>query len=143
MPRSRQRHPDTGSGAQELHQVPHVLTIPRSSRLGGCRTRTWRWIFLLLITLAQVSIAEATTLEDQGKVLLTRLCARCHAVERAGRSPHVGAPPFRSIGDRYDINELTERMTERLVSTHPDMPDFQFSEENAKAVRAYLYSIQR
>jgi hypothetical protein len=34
-------------------------------------------------------------------------------------------------------------MTERLVSTHPDMPDFQFSREDAKAVRAYLYSIQR
>jgi cytochrome c len=105
--------------------------------------RTCVRIFLVLIAMVQIPIAQATTLEDRGKTLLTRLCARCHAVETTGRSPHVGAPPFRSIGDRYDISELTERMTDRLVSTHPDMPDFQFSEEDAKAVRAYLYAIQR
>jgi mono/diheme cytochrome c family protein len=105
--------------------------------------RTCRAIFLLLVAFWQIPFAQANTLEDRGKTLLTRLCARCHAVKTTGRSPHVGAPPFRSIGDRYDISELTERMTDRLVSTHPDMPDFQFSEEDARAVRAYLYAIQR
>jgi hypothetical protein len=34
-------------------------------------------------------------------------------------------------------------MTDRLVSIHPDMPDFQLGEQDAKAVRSYLYSIQR
>jgi cytochrome c len=103
----------------------------------------WRWICLLLIAGCQIPTAAAEALEDRGKGLLTRLCAQCHAIGKEGQSPHLGAPPFRSIGDRYDINELTERMSERLVSTHPDMPDFQFSREDAKAVRSYLYSIQR
>jgi mono/diheme cytochrome c family protein len=104
---------------------------------------TCRLVLLTLIAIGQISIAHAGVLEDHGRALLTRLCARCHAVDEIGASPHRGAPPFRSIGDRYDIGELTERMTERLVSTHPDMPDFQFNSEDAKAVRAYLYSIQR
>ena len=103
----------------------------------------WRWMCRLLIAVGPISVAAAGTLEDQGRVLLTRLCAQCHAVGRTGTSPHLGAPPFRTIGDRYNIAELTERMTDRLISTHPDMPDFRFSEDNAKAVRAYLYSIQQ
>jgi hypothetical protein len=43
----------------------------------------------------------------------------------------------------HPVNELTDRKSEHLVSTHPDMPDFQLSVEEAKSVRAYLYSIQR
>lgn len=103
----------------------------------------WRWICLLLIVESQISMAAAGVLEDRGKELLTRLCAQCHAIGKEGQSPHLGAPPFRSIGDRYDIRDLTERMTDRLISTHPDMPDFRFSQADAEAVRAYLYSIQR
>ena len=104
---------------------------------------TCRQALSILIATGQISIAQGGVLEDRGRTLLGRLCAGCHAVYKVGASPHRGAPPFRSIGDRYNISELTERMTERLVSTHPDMPDFQFSREDAKAVRAYLYSIQR
>ena len=88
-------------------------------------------------------MAAAGVLEYHGKELLTRLCAQFHAIGQEGQSPHLGAPPFRSIGDRYDIRDLTERMTDRLISTHPDMPDFRFSQADAEAVRAYLYSIQR
>jgi cytochrome c len=103
----------------------------------------WRWICLLLFAGCQISMAAAGVLEDRGEGLLTRLCARCHAIGKDGQSPHRGAPPFRSIGDRYNIDELTERMSDRLISTHPDMPDFRFSQADAKAIRAYLYSIQR
>jgi cytochrome c len=97
----------------------------------------------LLIAVGLISTAAAGALEDQGRLLLTRLCGQCHAVGKTGASPPFGAPPFRSIGDRYNIAELTDRMTEQLISTHPDMPDFRFSQDDAMAVRAYLYSIQR
>jgi mono/diheme cytochrome c family protein len=102
-----------------------------------------RWAFLLPLALASATSALAGELEDQGKALLTRFCAPCHASGETGASPHPGAPPFRSIGDRYDIDELTERMTEQLISTHPDMPDFKFSRQQANAVRSYLHSIQK
>ena len=78
---------------------------------------TWRLTcgVLLVVSGPLLRVASASELEDQGKALLTRLCARCHAVERTGASPHAGA----------------------------DMPDFQFSRADAQAVRAYLYSIQQ
>jgi mono/diheme cytochrome c family protein len=98
---------------------------------------------LTLLGIGPASVAPAGEPEDRGKALLARLCAGCHAVGRSGNSPHRGAPSFRTLGERYDIAELADRMTDRLVSTHPDMPDFQFSEEDAKAIRSYLYSIQR
>ena len=100
----------------------------------------------LLPALALAVLAGAARADqpaDRGKALLTRMCSSCHAVGPTGNSPHPGAPAFRTIGTRYNIAELTDRMTDRLVSIHPDMPDFQFGEQDAKAVRAYLYSIQR
>ncbi len=99
------------------------------------------WLSLVLLALAGPALAAQP--EDRGKALLTRMCGSCHAVGVTGESPHPGAPAFRTIGTRYNIAELTDRMTDRLVSIHPDMPDFQFSEQDAKAIRSYLYSIQR
>jgi mono/diheme cytochrome c family protein len=71
------------------------------------------------------------------------MCGNCHAVGPTGGSPHRGAPPFRTIGTIYNIAELTDKMTEQLISIHPDMPDFRFTEQEANSIRAYLYSIQR
>jgi mono/diheme cytochrome c family protein len=99
------------------------------------------WSVFVLAMLAGPALADQP--QDRGKALLTRMCGSCHAVGPTGDSPHAGAPAFRTIGTRYNIAELTDRMTDRLVSIHPDMPDFQFSEQDAKAVRSYLYSIQR
>jgi mono/diheme cytochrome c family protein len=99
------------------------------------------WSAFVLPALAGPALADQPV--DRGKALLTRMCSSCHAVGPTGNSPHPGAPAFRTIGTRYDIAELTDRMTDRLVSIHPDMPDFQFGEQDAKAVRSYLYSIQR
>ena len=104
--------------------------------------RLFALTLLTFVGIGPAFVAPAGEPEDRGKTLLTRLCAGCHAVGRTGESPHRGAPPFRTLGELYDIAELTDRMTDRLVSTHPDMPDFQFSEEDAKAIRSYLYSIQ-
>jgi mono/diheme cytochrome c family protein len=99
------------------------------------------WSTIALAMLAGPALADQP--EDRGKALLTRMCSACHAVGPTGDSPHAGAPAFRTIGTRYDIAELTERMTDRLVSIHPDMPDFQLGEQDARAARSYLYSIQR
>jgi hypothetical protein len=59
------------------------------------------------------------------------------------RQPASWCSTISEDGERYNITELTERMAEQLISIHPDMPDFSFSEQQAKAIRGYLYSIQR
>lgn len=81
--------------------------------------------------------------QQRGKALLETLCGRCHAVGQTGQSPHVDAPPFRTLGDSklYD-NDFGARLQEGLSTIHPDMPTFRFSRPDAEAAVNYLKSIQ-
>ena len=78
-----------------------------------------------------------------GHALVKEFCARCHAIGRTGKSPHAGAPPFRSIGRSYDLDGFAERLERGISAGHPDMPEFVFTRADALAVQAYLRSIQR
>jgi len=90
-----------------------------------------------------VGVCGALTAPQQrGRALAERFCAACHAVGSHGASPHVGAPPFRKLDTRLDLDGLAGRLREGLASSHPDMPMFRFSREDANAVVAYLRTIQ-
>ena len=78
-----------------------------------------------------------------GGALVREFCARCHAVGRTGNSPHRDAPPFRTFGRSFDLDEFPRRLERGISSGHPDMPEFKFSHEDARDVRAYLRSIQQ
>jgi mono/diheme cytochrome c family protein len=100
-------------------------------------------ICLLLAT--SVSLAEdnkPSPLEEHGRALAERMCSQCHAVGKSGRSPHVGAPPFRALDRRVDLDTFMDRLREGLMVDHPDMPTFRFSREDARAFLLYLRSIQ-
>ncbi len=79
---------------------------------------------------------------ERGRTLVTQLCGSCHAVGKTGASARAGAPAFRSLGDRIALDTFPDRLREGLQSTHADMPSFRFSREDARAVLAYLRSIQ-
>ena len=98
-------------------------------------------LWFLLAAIAG-GIARAQDDVEHGRVLVTKLCGECHAIGRAGASPHAGAPAFRSIEDRADLDTLVDRLRAGLQSTHANMPSFRFSREDARAVVAYLRSIQ-
>jgi mono/diheme cytochrome c family protein len=83
-----------------------------------------------------------SALERQGVALADRMCAPCHAIGKTGASPHAGAPAFRDLGNRVDLDEFPHRLREGVTSGHPDMPTFRFSREDARALTAYLRSIQ-
>jgi len=70
------------------------------------------------------------------------MCAGCHAIGRTGQSPHLGAPAFRTLDSRVDLDRFSERLRQGLMSDHPDMPTFRFTREDARAFIAYLRSIQ-
>jgi mono/diheme cytochrome c family protein len=78
-----------------------------------------------------------------GEELLTKNCAKCHAVGRSGASPHPGAPAFRTLAQRYPIDSLEESLGEGIMSGHPDMPEFEFDADQIGAIIAYLKSIQQ
>ena len=99
----------------------------------------------LAIWISAYSAAAADdqmTLQRHGKALVAKYCARCHAVGRAGASPHHGAPVFRMLARRYPIEELEEALGEGIVTGHPHMPEFRFSADDVGAIIAYLKSIQ-
>ena len=82
--------------------------------------------------------------QQHGKALLETLCGQCHAVGKTGRSPHVDAPPFRTLGDEelYD-NDFGARLQAGLSTIHRDMPTFTFTRPDAEAAVNYLKSIQQ
>ncbi len=98
----------------------------------------------LLMTCAWNSAGYALDREQlRGKTLLETLCGRCHAVGETGRSAHIDAPPFRTLGDSklYD-NDFGARLQDGLSTIHPDMPTFRFSRPEAEAAVNYLKFIQ-
>ena len=80
--------------------------------------------------------------QQRGRVLLEKLCARCHAVSATGQSPHPDAPPFRTFGENLYDRDLGQRLQDGLTTIHPDMPTFHFKRRDAEAAINYLKSIQ-
>ena len=95
-----------------------------------------------LLCLAHTAALGDEAQNKRGETLLTRDCARCHAVGRTGESPRKDAPAFRTLATRYPIDSLAEALGEGLVSGHPDMPEFEFDVADVGAIIAYLKSIQ-
>jgi mono/diheme cytochrome c family protein len=79
---------------------------------------------------------------SRGRALVSELCSTCHAIGRTGTSSHAGAPAFRELGERIELDTFADRLREGLQSTHADMPSFRFSRDDARAVIAYLRSLQ-
>jgi hypothetical protein len=98
-------------------------------------------IVLLLFILASPSHTDDPV--RHGRALASELCGRCHAVGLGDRSPRAGALPLREIGRTVDLDSLPRRLQRGLAGIHPDMPEFRFNVEDARAFRDYLRAIQR
>ena len=99
-------------------------------------------IFTLLgLALASTEAVALSAQERHGRALASRLCASCHAIGPRGDSPHVGAPRFRQLDRRLDLDSFVDRLREGLSSGHPDMPTFRFTREDANALVSYLRAI--
>jgi mono/diheme cytochrome c family protein len=104
-----------------------------------------RLAILLLLVGTSAGVAEdsgSSLLEQRGRALAEGMCSQCHAVGRSGESPHAGAPAFRALDRRVDLDSFMERLREGLTVGHPDMPTFRFTREDARAFLLYLRSIQ-
>jgi mono/diheme cytochrome c family protein len=100
-------------------------------------------VLLLLGTSAALAEdSEPSRLEQRGRALAERMCSQCHAIGKAGRSPHVDAPAFHALDRRVDLDDFMDRLREGLMSGHPDMPTFRFTREDARAFVLYLRSVQ-
>jgi len=86
--------------------------------------------------------AHAENLKAKGEALLTKHCARCHAIGATGESTHKEAPPFRQVVTRYPLDDLAEGLAEGLSTGHPEMPEFIFSPGEIDGILAYLQDLK-
>lgn len=77
----------------------------------------------------------------RGKALAELNCARCHAIDRTSKSEHAGAPPFRTLSQRYPIDALEEALAEGISTGHPDMPEFVATPDQIDAILDYISSL--
>jgi len=98
-----------------------------------------------LLVAASLLLSSGAWAQDPallGRGLLDGHCGRCHAIDKTGDSPLQGAPAFRTLSRSFDMDEFSGKLQGGLMSGHAEMPEFKFKEEDARAVAAYLRSIQ-
>ena len=96
---------------------------------------------IMLLTVAVPAAAE-DDLVAKGHALAEENCARCHAIGPQGESTLPIAPAFRTLSERYPVEDLEEALAEGIVSGHPAMPEFVFEPDEIAALIAYLKSVQ-
>jgi len=98
-----------------------------------------------ILSLAMIvgsSTGQAKTLQQRGEEIANGLCSRCHAIGKSGESPLPAAPRFRSLDSQTNLNKLSRRIQEGLMTGHEDMPMFRFDRDDADAMVAYIRSVQ-
>jgi len=76
-----------------------------------------------------------------GRAFAQAHCATCHAIGPTGVSPYAPAPPFRTLHERYNVENLAEALAEGIVVGHTgerQMPEFVLSD-----LIAYLKSLEQ
>ncbi len=102
------------------------------------------WIFTLgAIGMMFANTASATDAPDIafGRTLAQAKCSHCHAVGTDDESPHSITPPFREFRDAYPIPMLIDAAQTGVFAGHDEMPMFEFSREEARALLAYIDSL--
>ena len=77
-----------------------------------------------------------------GRALASKMCARCHAIERQGASPLRNAPPFRTFATKWPLENLEEALAEGIVVGHKDMPEFELTPPQIDDLIAHLRAVQ-
>jgi cytochrome c len=100
-------------------------------------------VALLAFTHWPAKSAEALSPPAQrGRVLVTNNCARCHAIDKLSPSPVKLAPPFRTLHERYPVEDLQEPLAEGIVTGHPMMPEFSFDPGQVNDIITYLKTLE-
>ncbi len=106
--------------------------------------RGWGFV-LVALGVSLPALASAASDDDEvarGLALVEENCARCHAIGESGESPFEPAPAFRTLHERYPLEDLEEALAEGIVSGHPAMPEFTFDPDQIDDVIAYLKTLR-
>ena len=96
---------------------------------------------MIAILLATPALA-ASKAEQRGKAFARANCARCHAIDRTSASPLKAAPPFRTLHQRYPIENLSEALAEGISTGHAAMPVFELAPNQIHDLLSYLKTLE-
>jgi cytochrome c len=120
------------------------LTMPRAVQF--CLSATlFADMLVIILTLAPMQAKGDEVLSpaaQRGLVIVRTNCSRCHAIGKVGDSPLPIAPPFRTLHERYRVEDLEEPLAEGIVTGHPTMPEFRFDPGQVGDIIAYLKSLE-
>lgn len=99
---------------------------------------------LLAAAMFASGIGSATAQDpvEEGRVFAEKNCAKCHAIGKEGESRLPVAPPFRTLHEKYPVENLEEALAEGIVTAHPAMPVFQLEPPQVEALIEYLNSLK-
>ena len=107
----------------------------------------WPSVALILVATSAASpdlaSAQMSPAEQRGQTFALANCARCHAIDKVSPSPLAIAPPFRSLNEKYPVENLAESLAEGIVTGHPTMPEFRLELDQVADFIAFLKSLTR
>lgn len=105
----------------------------------------------LILTLALAACAASETpgpaagapsgqMMTQGRSIAEGVCAQCHAVRLTGQSPNQLAPPFRTLGARYDESTLSRKLAD-IETGHYQMPPLKMTGDEIMSLMEYIREV--
>ena len=95
-----------------------------------------------LILTAAARAADLDPAVARGRAFAEKNCGSCHAIGPSGASPLAKAPPFRTLHERYPVENLSEALAEGIVTGHPTMPEFRLDPDQITDLISYLKSLE-
>jgi mono/diheme cytochrome c family protein len=92
-----------------------------------------------------LTFAALDTAVERGRAYAERSCSVCHAIGLTGASAYPPAPPFRTLHERYPVEDLAEALAEGISVSHRgprQMPEFRLSAPMIDDFLAYLKSLE-
>jgi cytochrome c len=99
-------------------------------------------ILIAVVMAAPVMAQPQSPAAQRGQTIAQAHCARCHSIDKVTESPLSVAPPFRTLHERYPVDNLEEPLAEGIVTGHPTMPEFRFAPDQISDFIAFLKSLQ-
>jgi len=96
-----------------------------------------------VLACVSTSWAQQSPNVQRGFNLARANCARCHSIDKVTESPFKPAPPFRTLHQRYPVENLEESLAEGIVTGHPNMPEFRFAPDQIGDFIAFLKTLER
>ena len=98
---------------------------------------------IVLACTVNQAFAQSSPAVQRGLTFVLANCAQCHSVDKATESPMKVAPPFRTLHQRYPVEDLAESLGEGISTGHPTMPQFRLDPGQVGDVIAYLKTLER